>query len=133
VPEGTVDMVTAVMLGRTMLLLGQGEMSFPLIDNEELWELHIRRGRSERISVDAGNFDATEVLLETKPAAGEDADPQDFKGLFGIHGTVSIWFDTNTGVPVQISGIVPLGPFTLDARVELASYRGTPSGFAPVP
>jgi hypothetical protein len=133
VPEPTVDMVTAVMLGRSMILLGEDDLTFPLIDEEKLWELRIRRGRSERISVDAGNFDATEILLETQPAPGEDADPQDFKGLFGIHGTVSIWFDTRTGVPVQISGVVPLGPFTLDATVELASHRGTPAGFAPIP
>lgn len=132
VPEGTVDMVTAVMLGRSMLLLGERDLTFPLIDEEKLWQLRIRRGRSERIEVDAGEFDATEILLETQPAPGEDADPEDFKGLFGIHGTVSIWFDTRTGVPVQISGVVPLGPFTLDATVELASYRGTPAGFAPV-
>lgn len=131
-PEGAVDMVTAVTLGRTMLLLGESEMTFPLIDEEKLWELSIRTGRVERIEVDAGRFDATEILLETRPAPGEDANPEDFKGLFGIHGTVSIWFDTRTGVPVRISGTVPLGPITLDARVELASYRGTPDGFAPV-
>jgi hypothetical protein len=131
-PEGSVDMVTAVTLGRSMLLLGEREMTFPLIDKEELWELTVRTGRSERIEVDAGSFDATEILLETRPAPGEDAKPEDFKGLFGIHGTVSIWFDTRTGVPVRISGSVPLGPFTLDARVELASYRGTPAGFEPV-
>lgn len=132
IPEDSVDMVTAVMLGRTMLLLDQDEMTFPLIDEEKLWELHIRRGRSERIDVDAGEFDATEILLDTQPAEGEDSDPEDFKGLFGIHGTVSIWFDSKTGVPVRISGVVPLGPFTLDARVELATFRGTPAGFAPV-
>lgn len=131
-PEGAVDMVTAVTLGRSMLLLGEREMTFPLIDKEELWQLTVRTGRSERIEVDAGSFDATEILLETRPAPGEDAKPEDFKGLFGIHGTVSIWFDTRTGVPVRISGSVPLGPFTLDARVELASYRGTPAGFGPV-
>lgn len=131
-PAGAVDMVTAVTLGRSMLLLGEREMTFPLIDEEELWELTIRTGRVERINVDAGQFDATEILLETRPAPGEDAKPEDFKGLFGIHGTVSIWFDTKTGVPVRISGTVPLGPFTLDARVELESYRGTPAGFAPV-
>lgn len=131
-PEGAVDMVTAVTLGRSMLLLGEREMTFPLIDKEELWQLTVRTGRSERIEVDAGSFDATEILLETRPAPGEDAKPEDFKGLFGIHGTVSIWFDTRTGVPVRISGSVPLGPFTLDARVELASYRGTPAGFEPV-
>ena len=132
VPEDTVDMVTAVMLGRSMMLLGEESMTFPLIDEEKLWELTIRRGPSRRIEVDAGEFDATEILLSTKPWPGEDAEPGDFKGLFGIHGTVSIWFDTATGVPVQISGVVPLGPFTLDASVELDSYRGTPAGFAPV-
>jgi len=131
-PEGSVDMVTAVTLGRSMLLLGEREMRFPLIDEEELWELTIRTGRSERIEVDAGRFDATEILLETRPAPGEDAKPENFKGLFGIHGTVSIWFDSKTGVPVRISGTVPLGPFTLDARVELDSFRGTPAGFGPV-
>lgn len=130
-PEGAVDMVTAVTLGRTMLLLGEHEMTFPLIDSEELWELTIRTGRTQRIEVEAGEFDATEIQLSTQPAPGEDAKPEDFKGLFGIHGTVSIWFDSKTGVPVQISGTVPLGPFTLDATVELESYRGTPPGFGP--
>ena len=132
-PEGTVDMVTAVTLGRSMLLLGVNEVKFPMIDEEQLWDLTVSRGRTKRVKVDAGRFDASEILLKSQPAKGENAKPEDFQGLFGIHGTVSIWFDTKTGVPVLISGSVPMGPFTLNAEVQLASYRGTPAGFAPVP
>jgi hypothetical protein len=133
IPVGTVDMVTAVALARSMVLEDVNEVTFPLIDEEELWNLTVSRGENRRIEVDAGRFDATHILLDTQPAAGENAKPEDFHGLFGIHGTVSIWFDTKTGVPVLISGNVPLGPITLTAEVQLASYRGTPEGFAPAP
>jgi hypothetical protein len=131
VPEGTVDMVTAMLLARSLVQHGKSSTSFTLLDKDDLWEVDVSLGRRETRSVRAGKFEALEVLLVTRPAAGEPAKESDFKGLFGLHGTISIWFHAATGVPVEISGTVPAGPIELDVAIELARYRGTPEAFAP--
>jgi hypothetical protein len=53
-----------------------------------------------------------------------------FKGLFGIHGSLSIWLEKETGVPVSIEGILPAGPLNVGINLRLKGFRGTPEGFA---
>ncbi|MFM7299385.1 MAG: hypothetical protein ACKO4Q_19445, partial [Planctomycetota bacterium] len=45
VPEGSVDMVTAVMLARTAIAQGKSGASFTLVDRDELWEVEVARGK----------------------------------------------------------------------------------------
>ena len=46
-----------------------------------------------------------------------------------IKGGTIVTADRQFTADVLIEGEVPLGPFTLDARIRLKSYRGTPTRF----
>ena len=129
-PEESVDMLGAVFLARSMLQLDQRRSQFPLVDKDELWTVKISQGEKRRQKVPAGTFDAVEVELVTKiPKSEKDREvDEQFAGLFGIHGTLSIWMHP-TGVPVRIRGKVPVGPINLDVSIKLKSYRGTPPDF----
>ena len=42
------------------------------------------------------------------------------------------WVERETGVPLQISGDIPVGPLNLGISVLLQSYSGTPPEFRPL-
>lgn len=131
-PPGTLDMMSAVFLARSMLVERQERVDLELIDQLKLWNVALTRGKHKRCETPAGTFDAVEVLLNTSVPKGEKGrDAKDFEGLFGIHGTISIWMHPETGVPVLITGSVPAGPMDLDVRIALASFAGTPPEFMP--
>ena len=136
VPEGTVDMLSAVYFVRTLIADDELEsVSFPLLEKSRVWELTLRRGQTKRIETPAGTFDAVEVLLEPKPYEGEQMDEDDrkrFEGLFGLHGTIHLWVEQQTGVPIRIQGDLPAGWVTLGVDVILKSFEGTPPEFAPL-
>lgn len=132
VPEGTLDMLSAVYLARSMINTGQSSTVFPLIDKQKLWNVALERGRRKLVRVPAGRFDCVEVQLKTSRPAGEPSDDEGFQGLFGIHGTIQIWFEATTGVPVLISGTLPVPILgDLDVRVQLKKATGAPSAFKP--
>ncbi|MBK7874362.1 MAG: DUF3108 domain-containing protein [Planctomycetes bacterium] len=134
IPPGTLDMLSAVYLARTMVREGLDAVTFPLVDKQKLWEVDLKRGkRTKTIEVPAGRFSCTQVQLLTRVPAGEPSDGEGFQGLFGIQGTIQIWVETTTGVPVLISGTLPVPVLgDLDVRVELAKFKGTPAGFGPI-
>jgi hypothetical protein len=134
IPEGTLDMLSSIYLSRSLIRSGLDEISFPLLDRKDLWELTVRRGKQKKLKVGAGRFLCREVLLSSGVPEAEAAtrEAKDFKGLFGIHGTIHIWLEERTGVPVMIEGIVPVGPIDLDVYLELKSYEGTPEDFVPL-
>lgn len=132
VPEGAIDMLSAVFLGRSMVQRGETETTFNLIDRDELWYVALRQGERRTIKTPAGKFEAVRMELVPQRPPGEDFDEKErFEGLFGIHGTIAIWLDAASGVPVLIAGSVPFGPFALEVRVELERFEGTPPDFAP--
>jgi len=132
VPDGSLDMVSAVMLLRTVIEQGKPGVTITLLDTDKLWEVEIARGRRTRRKSPAGEFDVVEVLLKTRPPPGEAGRSEEFSGLFGLHGSISVWVHPESGVPVAITGVVPAGPVELDVDIELESYRGTPAAFRPV-
>jgi hypothetical protein len=132
VPEGTFDMLSAIYYARSMVRAGLTEVTVPLIDREQLWDLTLTRGNQRTIRTPAGKFLCREIRLTTKVPAGEDVDDDEFQGLFGIRGTIRVWLEESTGVPVQVTGIVPAGPLEIDVRLSLRDYRGTPADFAPL-
>ena len=131
-PEGAADMLSAVYLARSLLLSGETKTVIPLIDKTRLWEVTLERGARAVIETKAGSFDAYKIVLSTRLPEGEPESDSQFEGLFGIRGSIDIWVHATTGVPVFISGIVPVGPLKLDAAILLSAYRGTPPAFAPV-
>ncbi len=128
IPEGSVDMLSAIFLSREMIRLGMPEMSFPLIDKSRTWNVKLKRGLSRTRSVPGGKFRCREVKLIAEPSTENDKGSR-FEGLFGIHGTISIWLHEKTGVPVEIGGLVPLGPMDIDVRLGLTRWKGTSKEF----
>ena len=128
IPEGTVDMLGAIFMARELVREGQETVTFPLVDNKRVWDLKLTLGERKRIKAKAGTFDCREVLLKTVIRAGAE-EGESFKGLFGIHGTIHLWMDETTGVPVRLGGSVPVGPIDLDVHLDLEKHSGTPPGF----
>ena len=86
-------------------------------------------------STPAGTFDAVQIRLDPAPFPGEkvgEKKKRRFEGLFGLRGSIHLWVEKNTGVPVRIQGKLPVGPIDLGIEVDLQSYEGTPAAFVPV-
>jgi hypothetical protein len=131
-PPGTVDLLSAVYLARSMVAGERLKETFPVLDQETLWILTARTGEKQIIEAPAGRFTCALVELDTRVPEGEDRRKSDFSGLFGIQGKLHIWMHSSTGVPVLISGDLPVPVIgRLGVNVKLASYRGTPAEFAP--
>ncbi len=135
IPAGTLDMLSALYLTRSLVTDELRVVRFPLIDKHRLWQLRITKGRRKRMETAAGTFDVVEILLEPSAYPGEVVDEEKkekFQGLFGIHGSIHLWAERKTGIPVRITGDLPLGPLTIGIDVELQSYKGTPTAFQPL-
>ena len=130
IPPETVDMMSGVLLARTMVREGLDEIRFPLLEKDDLWDVTLTRAEQRWIEVPAGEFLCRSIKLTPTPR-DDDERNEAFRGLFGIHGTLSIWIQEPTGVPVLIEGTVPLGPFEIDIALRLRSFRGTPPAFLP--
>lgn len=133
VAPGTLDMLSATMVARAMVgMRDRGDTEQILVLHKlETWKIRLSRGKTRHQTVRAGEFMAALVQLDAQPGEGVDQEDENFSGLFGIHGTISMWFDAATGVPILIAGSVPAGPLTLQVRIELRSYSGAPAGFGP--
>jgi hypothetical protein len=138
VPAGTIDMLSAVYMARTLVRENLNEATFPVIDRQKVWEVHLTRGKQRRIETEAGTFECQQIQLSTKFLAEqneEEPGSSQFQGLFGLQGTIQIWVQAHTGVPVLIEGELPVPlPFVdkLDVRVRLRGMKGTPPEFKPV-
>ena len=130
VPEGTVDLLAAIYLSRTLLLEDIDSLTFPMLTRLDLWEVTLSQGEEKKKKTPAGEFICREIKLSTTIPEGENSD-KEFKGLFGMHGTIHIWLERESGIPVLINGRVPIGPLDLGVSVKLLSYEGTPETFGP--
>lgn len=133
IKPGALDMLSATMIARAMVALpeSKGIEEVSVLSKLQVWDITLSRGQTKTQEVRAGKFKTVLVMLDAKPPEEEEDKDHKFSGLFGIHGTISMWFDAATGVPILIAGSVPAGPLTLQVRIELASYSGAPEGFAP--
>jgi hypothetical protein len=135
VPAGALDMTSAVYMVRSFVRSGLSSTKFPVLDKTELWEVELSYAGKAVQKTPAGQFSAVQVLLRAVRYPGEPVEEDDddnFSGLFGLKGTIQLWVDRRTGIPVRIMGEVPVG-ITLDADIELKSYSGTPKSFRPLP
>jgi uncharacterized protein DUF3108 len=135
VPEGTLDMVSAVFMVRTLIRENREQISFPLLENDRVWLLTLRRGEQRNMETRAGTFAVEEVVMEPAVYPGEtygDDPLEKFEGLFGIHGEMHLWAEAHSGIVVRIQGDLPVGLLTLAVDVVLDSYSGTCSDFKSV-
>ncbi len=129
-PPGTVDMLSAVYLARSLFREGLSSTRFPMLDRQNLWQVKLSRGTLRRIQTPAGSFEAQEIKLSTSAPPSETKPATEFQGMFGIRGTIQIWLDLESGVPVLIQGELPVPVLgSLDVRVELNSREGSPGEF----
>lgn len=129
IPNGSLDMLNSVYATRTMVRQGIDRMEITMLDREKRWDVVLTRGERKAIKTPAGTFDCVAIKLDPRPPEGSDQKSR-FKGLFGVRGSLSIWLEENTGIPVRLEGIVPLGVISLDVHLELTKYKGTPEVFA---
>jgi len=127
IPVDGVDMLSAVFLARSMVQNGLAEVKFPMLDKDRWWDVTLTLGESRRLVTKAGTFDCRAVKMTPILPSGKS---EKFKGLFGIHGSLAIWLDKETGVPVSIEGVLPAGPLNVGINLRLKGFRGTPEGFA---
>lgn len=130
IPAQAIDMLSAIHLARAMVREQRQEVTFPLLDKDRWWETTMTRAERRVIETPAGRFRCRAVKLSPKLPQG-DEDEKRFRGLFGMHGTLSFWLEESTGVPVKIQGVIPVGPLDLDVSLRLRNYEGTPRGFEP--
>ncbi len=129
IPPGAIDMLSAIYMARSMRAVDLEEASFAVLDKLELWNTTISMGERRELKTPAGRFACRKLVMETESAEGEEPA---FSGLFGIHGEIGVWVHYPSGVPVRISGAVPLGSMSLKVTIDLRSYSGTPGEFAPL-
>jgi hypothetical protein len=130
----SLDTMGAVYLARSMIQGDHEELDVLMLTKLDLWQVKLRRGERKPTETELGRFDTLEVVLESTRWPGDEADPNDrFEGLFGIHGSMHIWVQADTGIPVRVVGDVPLGPIDLGCDIRLISYRGTPPEFRTLP
>lgn len=134
VAPGTVDLLTAVFLARSMIRQGREESTFPVVIKQRQWILTVTRGATRKIETPAGRFQCVLARLDTHiPPTEPPSEKGKFEGLFGLQGTIKIWMEITTGIPVLISGELPVPVIdTLDVNVALRGYKGTPESFAPI-
>lgn len=131
VPEGSLDMLSAIYLARTLIQDGQQSLVFPLVDKTYVWEMELSRGARERVEVPAGTFDVVEIVLEPEPHPGETKENREeqeekFEGLFGLQGAIHLWVDAATGIPIRVTGDLPVGFLELHIEALLEDHEGTP-------
>ena len=129
VPADSVDMLSAIFLARSMVQSGLAEVNFPMLDKDRWWDVTLTLGAQKLLVTRAGSFECRAVKLTPVLPSGKR---EKFKGLFGIHGSLSIWLEKDTGVPVSIEGVLPAGPLNVGINLQLTGFRGTPAGFGPV-
>jgi hypothetical protein len=130
VPASAVDMLSAIYLARALVQDGREQLEFSLLDKDTYWQVTMTRARTRNLETPAGTFRCVEVKLDPQlPAEKKEGR---FRGLFGIHGTLSVWLHEGTGVPVEIGGTIPAGILDVGVALRLSRYRGTPEGFLPV-
>ena len=137
-PEAALDMASATYFARAMIRENRLYMAFPVANKLDLWQVTLRRGKTGRVETAAGTFDAVQIILEPRPHPSEKGDEdvqeraKEFEGLFGLHGSISFWVEQRTGIPILITGEIPVGPIDIAVTVILKGYSGTPEEFRPI-
>ena len=131
VPAGALDMLSAIYLARTLVSEHASALDIALVDKQKLWNVHLARGRRRDVETPAGRFACVEIELASSVPPGEPVKDERFQGLFGLQGSIRIFAQEASGVPVLIRGEFPVPVLgDLDVSVELTRYRGTAPSFA---
>jgi hypothetical protein len=120
VEEPYVDLLTAIYVARTAATPSREQpLIIPVVNDDSRWYVEVSPQNTETIQVEEGEYEAIEMALN--PIASDGNEKKRFEGLFGIHGTLRVWFDSISGRPVLIEGTLPFAYLQLKARIELIS------------
>ncbi|MBN1418526.1 MAG: DUF3108 domain-containing protein [Planctomycetes bacterium] len=111
--------------------VGGAKAVFPIVQDHDLWSVEVRAVGREAKEVDAGTFACLQVSVEPKPASEGAEIKDEFQGVFGIQGSIQIWIDERTRIPVLVRGSIPFAFMTLHAEVILKEIRSRPAGPTP--
>ncbi len=112
------DMLTAVYEARGLDFASDDPKDVAVLSDKDRWLVRLHVKSRGTIRVAAGEFDAVEVTLEPQPLERGKL-REEFRGLFGMHGSIRLWLDQATNRPLRVRGIVPFGPLDLNATIEL--------------
>lgn len=146
VPADPVDTLGAVYLVRTAMAAGSTELSFFMLDKLRIWKVDVQFGEPEEVETGAGTYLARRVDLLTErvdekaaeDAAAEAAEreaegvDEEFEGPFGLRGNIVLWMEAQTGIPVVISGTMPMLLGEIEVDIRLDSAENTPPEFVPL-
>ncbi|MCI0651538.1 MAG: DUF3108 domain-containing protein [Planctomycetes bacterium] len=121
--EPCFDMLSAVYAARALIESPDAAepgrpREIAVINDHDLWRVKLLVKGEETCTVGAGTFNAIEVALEPTPT-GDGKVREEFRGLFGLHGTIRIWVDRESKRPILVKGTLPFGPMDLNATAEL--------------
>jgi len=129
VNEPFLDMLSAVYAARTSTFRPGASFIVPVVKSRDRWHVKVTAAKEEKVKVSAGTFDCYKIILEPHNVGDRPNAKPKFSGLFGIQGTISIWVDKVTRVPVRIKGSIPFAFLTLYCDVQLKRATGTPEAF----
>ena len=112
------DMLSAIYVARHFDFEADTPPTIAVLNDRDRWVVELIVLSRGPVEIEAGTFEAVEVRLQPK-ATDKGRVPEEFRGLFGMHGAIRLWLDRSTRQPLKVEGVVPLGPFNLNARVEL--------------
>jgi len=127
VPPDALDILSALYFARGFLRGDDPSTSLALVNQDELWRVHLERGEAKTIETPAGKFACVSVRIGPELAAGDGPGKEAstrFEALFGLHGDISVWVDRERGIPVLIQGTAPIGPFDVHVKASLTSHQG---------
>ncbi|MCX6353626.1 MAG: DUF3108 domain-containing protein [Candidatus Aureabacteria bacterium] len=80
---------------------------YSFVEKDYIWKALVSITDEKRITIGrAGTFDALKIAIEPdyrdQPEIGEN-----FSGLFGVQGSLELWVDKKTRIPLIVRGVVP--------------------------
>ena len=120
------DMISALFAARNCDFDVGASFVVPLVQARDRWDVTVTVAKEERIKVKAGTFDCVQVILQPKNVGDRKNVKGKFAGLFGIKGSIKIWVDRKTRIPVRILGTIPFAFMDLHAEVCLRKFVPAP-------
>ena len=78
-----------------------------LVEKEYVWKVRVSITEERKINLGSvGKFDALKIAIEPD-YSGQKEKGEMFRGLFGIEGSLELWVDRKTRIPLIVRGRVP--------------------------
>ena len=114
----TYDLLSVIYVSRGLdLAVGGPAEAVRIVNDHDLWDVKIRATGRETVEVPGGTYQALKIEITPVPVSQGTTLREEFQGLFGIKGSIELWIDEKTRIPVKIRGVVPFG---VDLNMEIS-------------